>query len=209
MKNYPTVEWTVYFKNNGNANTPILSSIQAIDAEFERSPDGEFLLHHHIGDKCTIDSFAPIETRLEPEACNTFIPDGGRPSNGEWPYYNLEFPDAGKGVIIAIGWPGQWKSQFVRDDGEGLRITAGQELTHLTLHPGEETRTPLIALQFYRGDWLRAQNIWRRWMLDHNFPKDHGKPLSPKLGAGSVHFTDSIVPRTATSNSLTGFAMQG
>ena len=25
-------------------------------------------------------------------------------------------------------------------------------------------------------------------MLDHNFPKDHGKPLSPKLGAGSVQF---------------------
>ncbi len=187
-KNYPTVEWTVYFKNTGSANTPVLSSIQAIDTSFERSPDGEYLLHHHIGDKCTIDSFAPIETELGPGASKTFIPDGGRPSNGEWPYYNLECPDEGKGVIIAIGWPGQWKSQFVRDDGVGLRITAGQELTHLTLHPGEEIRTPLIALQFYRGDWLQAQNIWRRWMLDHNFPKDHGKPLSPKLGAGSVQF---------------------
>ena len=187
-KNYPTVEWTVYFKNNGKASTRILSTIQAIDTGFARSTDDEFLLHHHIGDKCTIDSFAPIETELGPGACKTFIPDGGRPSNGEWPYYNLECPAEGKGVIIAIGWPGQWKSQFVRDDGVGLRIIAGQELTHLTLHPGEEIRTPLIALQFYRGDWLRAQNIWRRWMLDHNFPKDHGKPLSPKLGAGSVQF---------------------
>ena len=187
-KNYPTVEWTVYFKNNGSANTPILSSIQAMDTDFKRGSDGEYLLHHHIGDKCTIDSFAPIETKLEPGACKTFVPDGGRPSNGEWPYYNLERPDEGRGVIVAIGWPGQWKSRFVRDDGVGLRLTAGQELTHLTLHPGEEIRTPLIAMQFYRGDWFRGQNIWRRWMLDHNFPKDYGKPLAPKLGAGSVQF---------------------
>lgn len=187
-KNYPTVEWTAYFKNNGDTNTPILSSIQAIDTVFECSPDGEFVLHHHIGDKCTIDSFAPIETKLDPGTSKTFVPDGGRPSNGEWPYYNLECPHEGKGVIIAIGWPGQWKSQFTRDDKARLHFTAGQELTHLTLHPGEEIRTPLMALQFYRGDWLRGQNIWRRWMLDHNFPKDYDKPLAPKLGAGSVQF---------------------
>ena len=104
--NYPTVEWTVYFKNNGNTNTPILSSIQAIDNAFERGVDGEFVLHHHIGDKCTIDSFAPIETRFDPEVSKTFVPDGGRPSNGEWPYYNLECPDEDRGIIIAIGWPG-------------------------------------------------------------------------------------------------------
>ena len=95
--NYPTVEWTVYFKNNGDTNTPILSSIQAIDTAFDRGPDGEFVLHHHIGDKCTIDSFAPIERRLNPGTSKTFVPDGGRPSNGEWPYYNLECPDEGKG----------------------------------------------------------------------------------------------------------------
>ena len=65
-KNYPTVEWTAYFNHNGDTNTPILSSIQAIDTAFDRGPDGEFVLHHHIGDKCTIDSFAPIETRLDP-----------------------------------------------------------------------------------------------------------------------------------------------
>ena len=40
-KNYPTVEWTAYFKNNGDTNTPILSSIQAIDTAFDRGPDGE------------------------------------------------------------------------------------------------------------------------------------------------------------------------
>ena len=57
---YPTVEWTVYFRNKGTTDTPIIESIQAIDTIFERGSEGEFVLHHHIGDKCTIDSFAPI-----------------------------------------------------------------------------------------------------------------------------------------------------
>ena len=205
-ESYPTIEWTAYFKNTGDTNTPILSAIQAIDTVFDHGPDGEFVLHHHIGDKCTIDSFAPIETMLDPGTSKTFAPDGGRPSNGEWPYYNLECPDEGKGVIIAIGWPGQWKSQFTRDDGVGLNLTAGQELTHLTLHPGEEIRTPLIALQFYRGGWLRGQNIWRRWMLDHNFPKDYDKPLAPKLGAEAFSFTGSIALKMVILSFSTVFA---
>ena len=33
----------------------------------------------------------------------------------------------------------------------GLRVEAGQELTHLSLKPGEEIRTPLIAMLFWRG----------------------------------------------------------
>ena len=187
-KDYPTVEWTVYFKNEGTTDTPILESIQAIDTIFERSSQGEFVLHHHIGDKCSLDSFAPIQTTLGPNVSKKFVPAGGRPSDSEWPYYNLECPYEKEGVIIVIGWPGQWASQFIRDDGVGLRIRAGQELTHFKLHPAEEIRTPLIVLQFYKGDWIRAQNIWRRWIFEHNFPKDHGKPLSPKQGAASVWY---------------------
>ncbi|MFH1737939.1 MAG: alpha-galactosidase, partial [bacterium] len=187
-KDYPTVEWTAYFKNEGGADTPILESIQALDTAFERDSEGEFLLHHHKGDKYALDSFEPLQTTLKPNVSKKFAPAGGRPSNFEWPYYNLECPLQKEGVIIAIGWPGQWASQFIRDSESSLRVVCGQELTRLKLHPGEEIRTPLIVMQFYKGDWIRAQNIWRRWIFDHNFPKDHGKPLSAKLGGASVWF---------------------
>jgi alpha-galactosidase len=60
-----------------------------------------------------------------------------------------------------------------------LRITGGQEATSFRLHPGEEVRSPLIVLQFYRGDWIRSQNVWRSWMLAHNAPRRDGKLLSP------------------------------
>lgn len=185
-KDYPTVEWTVYFENKGKSDTPILQSLQAIDTIFERNADGEFLLHHHKGDTCNVDAFAPIQTPLAPGGSQKFAPAGGRPSSIAWPYYNIERPLEKKGVIVAIGWPGQWASEFLRDSATGLRVVAGQELTHFVLHPGEKVRSPLIALQFYQGDWIRAQNIWRRWMFDHVFPKDHGKPLRPKLSTASV-----------------------
>ena len=51
-------------------------------------------------------------------------------------------------------------------------MQAGQELTHFRLLPGEEVRSPRVVLQFWRGgDWIRAQNLWRRWMLAHNVPR--------------------------------------
>ncbi|MCL5098647.1 MAG: alpha-galactosidase, partial [Candidatus Omnitrophica bacterium] len=71
------------------------------------------------------------------------------------------------------------------DHGAGLQIRAGQELTHCRLLPGEEIRTPLIVMQFWKGgDWIRAQNIWRQWMLQHNLPRPGGKLPAPQLAGG-------------------------
>jgi alpha-galactosidase len=177
----PAVEWVLHFRNAGEADSPILSDIQAMDTVFERQGPVEWLLHHFKGDSCTKDSFEPIETVLTPGTELRFSPSGGLPSSGQWPYYNLAWD--GGGTMIAVGWPGQWASSFTRDNGTDLRVRAGQELTYFTLHPGEEVRSPLIALMFYEGDWLRSQNVWRRWMFLENFPKDHGKMVSPRLAA--------------------------
>ena len=64
-----------------------------------------------------------------------------------------------------------------------MRIRAGQELTHFKLLPGEEVRTPLMVLQFWKGDRIRAQNVWRRWMLAHNLPRPGGKLPPPQFAA--------------------------
>jgi alpha-galactosidase len=61
-----------------------------------------------------------------------------------------------------VGWPGQWAAaRFTRDDANGLGEQAGQELTHFKLLPGEEIRTPMIAMMFCKGEWIRSQNLWR------------------------------------------------
>jgi alpha-galactosidase len=166
---FPTVEWVVHFKNTGAGDTPVLSDIQAVDLNLAGSGLGEFVLLHNAGDDCSPDSYAPRQLSLSPRSEHRFAPAGGRPTSVGFPYFNLERP--GEGLIMAIGWPGQWAAQFIRDSASGLRVRAGQELTRFTLHPGEEARTPLVALQFWQGDRTRAQNVWRRWMLAHNLPR--------------------------------------
>ena len=109
---------------------------------------------------------------------------GGRPTNSDLPYFNVQW--LGQGVIAVVGWPGQWAAEFVRDANQGLQVRAGQELTHFRLHPGEEVRTPLIVLQFWKGDRIRSQNVWRRWMVAHNLPRPGGQ--LPPVATGGLQF---------------------
>ena len=195
-RDFPTVEWTVYFKNTGQADTPILSDIQALDMVQQRPSRGEFLLHHFTGSPCLPNDFEPFETTLKPGAAKRITAAGGRPSNSDLPYFNLAWPD--EGMILAVGWPGQWAAQFTRDQANGLRITTGQEKTRFKLHPGEEVRTPLMVLQFWQGDWIRAQNLWRRWMIEHNLPRPGGQLPPVQMAACSSHqFGEMIRANTA------------
>jgi alpha-galactosidase len=188
---FPTVEWTLHFKNTGKENTPILSEVEAVDLRIERFPWpstdlSEFRLHHHTGSPCRPDDYAPHVAILKPRESKRLSAAGGRPTNSDLPYFNIELPTS-EGLIVVVGWPGQWAAEFRRDEGAGLRVRAGQELTRFTLHPGEEVRTPLVALQFWKGDRIRAQNVWRRWMLAHNLPRPGGRLPPIQLAACSSH----------------------
>ncbi len=180
---FPVVEWTPYFKNTAAADTSILADVQAVDVRLARREGGEFVLHHHTGSPCQQNDYQPHATPLPPKTTQRITTSGGRPTNSDLPYFNVEFP--GGGVIAAIGWPGQWAATFERDAGLGLRVRGGQELTKFKLLPGEEVRGPLVALQFYQGDRIRAQNVWRRWMVAHNLPRPGGKALTPQSAAVS------------------------
>ncbi len=182
---FPTVEWTVYFRNAGPADTPILRDIHSMDMGFRRGQGDEFVLHHHVGSPCRADDYMPQETELKAGQSKRISAAGGRPTNSDLPYFNIQWGQAG--AIVVVGWPGQWAATFERDSALGLRVRAGQELTHFLLHPGEEVRTPLSVVQFYRGDRVRAQNIWRRWMLAHNLPRPGGKLPPAQLAACSSH----------------------
>ena len=184
---FPTVEWTLYFKNTGTQRTLTLENIEALDARLERNSDGEFTLHASKGSVASPTDYEPRETVLGPKSEKKITSTGGRPTNGNLCYFNIEWP--GEGVIVALGWPGQWAARFTRGERAGLQVTAGQELTHFRLFPGEEVRSPLVALQFWRGDWIGAQNVWRRWMIAHNLPRPGGKLPPPQLAAGSGRFT--------------------
>ncbi len=197
---FPTVEWTLYFKNGGKADTPVLADIQAIDTRLERNAQGEFVLHHQTGSPCAPNDYEPHETPLKPGASKRITTSGGRPTNSDLPYFNVAW--AGEGAIVVVGWPGQWAAQFERDQSIGLRVRGGQELTHFKLHPGEEVRSPMGVVQFWQGDRVRSQNIWRRWMLKHNLPRPGGRLPPVQMAACSSHQFGEMIHADTASQKL-------
>lgn len=192
-KAYPAIEWLVYFKNNGSADTPILSNIQPLDTIFATAPGAACRVHHARGGLTQTDDFAPLETFL------TFRQGGsklelaagtGKCSTLHLPFFNLE--TGGGGVIGAIGWSGGWAARFQRMR-RGVHVCAGMERTHLRLHPGEEIRTPRILLLFWKGDGdsglredrVRGHNMLRRLILEHYTPRPGGKPMIPPFCEGA------------------------
>jgi len=190
---FPALEWVAYFKNAGEMDTPILSDIQPLDVLFRLDAGIPCQVHHARGALTQRDDFAPLETPL------TFRQGGsrlelsartGKPSTLNLPFFNLEMGN--RGVIGAIGWTGGWTANFQRQR-DGVRVQAGMERTHLTLHPGEEIRTPRILLLFWEGDGVqslprdrtRSQNMLRRLILAHYTPHSQGELLQPPFCEGA------------------------
>jgi len=63
-RDFPTVEWTLYFSNTGSENTPILSDINPLALKIVRQ--GEYLLRGNMGDTRSPTSFQPITKILAP-----------------------------------------------------------------------------------------------------------------------------------------------
>lgn len=192
---YPTVEWTLYFRNGGTADTPILEQILAVDTEFSGSVQGDPVLRYHTGDMCTADSYAPHAEPMAARSDKRIANVGGRPTHTAFPYFNLGWP--GEGTLVVLSWAGQWSMQFARDDTNGLRVRGGQELTHFRLHAGEQVRGPMAVVQFYKGDWLRAQNVWRRWMIAHNLPRPGGKLVQPMASLCTGNYYPGLMSNAA------------
>ncbi|RIK81648.1 MAG: hypothetical protein DCC68_08305 [Planctomycetota bacterium] len=184
-RDFPVVEWTVHLKNAGATATPLVENLVGLDAAWTRGSGGDCTVRHFVGSLAEARDYAPLTTPLQPGKSLRLASAGGRGSNATWPYFNLD--RGAEGVIVAIGWPGQWFAEIARDDSRRVSVRAGQEGTRFKLLPGEEIRTPLIAVQFWEGDWIRAQNVWRRWMMAHNLPRPGGRAVSGQMAGCSSH----------------------
>jgi alpha-galactosidase len=206
---YPVLEWTVWFKNTGAADAPVIKDVQGLDNTWQHGEKTDFLLRSYRGDDYDQRSiYEPSVTNMWPGRPMDFAPTSwsgtvadGRSSTGAFPYFAIEEAGFGdfaarpvhRGILLAIGWPGRWRAEFVRDDKTGLLIRAGQDQTRFRLKPGESFRSPLIALLFFEGgDRIRTQNLWRRWMIAHNVPRPNGQLPPPMLEASTCGFLDEM-----------------
>ena len=176
---FPAVEWVVYFKNTGAADTPIIANILPLDVLLPLAADASCRVHHARGGLTQHDDFAPLETPLtfrQGGGALQMVARTGKSSTLQLPFFNLELGNGG--VIGAIGWSGGWRASFQRQT-DGIHVEAGMERTHLMLHPGEEIRTPRILLLFWEGDRVRSQNMLRRLILAYHTPRPDGELLQP------------------------------
>ena len=176
FKQYPAVDWVLHFENTGTQDTPILEGIQALDVMLGTNDVTQPLIVHRLeGDACGDKSFTPFKNELGPGNALRMLPTGGRSSNiTAFPFFNLQYGN--RGAIVAIGWSGQWVSVLERTKPGPTRLTAGLEITHFYLKPGETVRTPRIVIMTWNGDRTAAHNRWRRLLLHQYVPQQAGRP---------------------------------
>lgn len=170
---WAALSWTNYFKNDGSGKSPVIYDIHAIDAVVA-VPDA--VLTSANGATAEATDFQSYSVDLTETAAYTITAGGGKSSRDNLPYFDLS--NGQLGVIGGLGWTGSWQMDFVHDNGN-VRITAGMSQTHIALEAGEDMRTPMVTLQFFKGDQDDGHNAWRQLILKSYTPIDSqtGEPI--------------------------------
>ena len=181
---YPAVDWLLYFENTGDKETPLLENVAAADVDvgfraLERQ--NPVRIHTLTGDNCDKYSWLTAAHDISPNGSRTFHPRNGRSSNGAFPFWNLQVGDddsASSGIFIGLGWSGQWKAAFQRDDKGQTKFSAGMEHLSTVLTPGEKIRSPRFLLMQWEGDRQLSHVQFRRLLMYHYAPKrPDGRPI--------------------------------
>ncbi len=192
-REFPAVEWVVWFRNGGSRSAPLLEDVRALDAEVATSADADPALDLHYCRGTNVnaehlpgaDEFQPGRSVLQPGERRRYVPYGGRPSDTVLPFFNLASSGGERGLFVGIGWTGEWAATFARSDAGATSLVAGIRQMRASLEPGEEIRTPAILVMSWRGDRVAdGQNQFRRLLLHHFTPRHAGKPVVPPISAG-------------------------
>ena len=157
---FATCEWTVYVQNQANSSSPVISSFYAADCTL---PTGKSDLYVSKGSGADANDFELRRTFVNVLPMR-FNANGGR-SESTLPYFNLCGQDGG--VLMAVGWTGQWFTSIAQRIKGGVAVRAKQEKFRASLEPQETVRSPLVSLTFYGGDnALKGFNTFRAWESD-------------------------------------------
>jgi len=175
---FPAVEWMLHFENAGDADTAIISDVQALDLALTTPLPGPvpYRLHAARGGTPDPQQFEPHVYDLTDAGTVALGSGNGRSSTNNMPFFKVE---GGDGSLVAtVGWSGCWKATFDCPDHQTLAMRAGTELTHFRLHPGEQVRSPRILLLHWPGDALEASAQFRQLVYRHYCARreDDGMP---------------------------------
>jgi alpha-galactosidase len=175
---YDALDVALEFTNGGATDTPILENIKLVAWDLDCVPNTPEISSYY-GGTGNWESCAKHLAMLQPNAVTDLHTVTGLSSDQLLPYFNLHdekwngtaFDEGFQGMIIAIGWIGNWEADFLWKGSGPVNLRAGMPKTHLLLHPGETIRTPRIVLMNWVGTEADSQNIWRRFVRDFYSPK--------------------------------------
>lgn len=186
------VEWTLYFRNTGQQDTPILESVHPLDISVPLVGHGVPTILYSKG--CGgMDSYSLQKVQMHQLGSFSLSNENGGKTVDSIPFFDIL--TEGHGLIGAVGWPGRWAISFSRPTEGAIAMHAGMETTHLLLHSGEEIRTPDILLLPWQGDDLDAHNVLRHHILTWHTPHYDGKPVVlpvSHLGWGGMKTSTSL-----------------
>ena len=188
--NRATCQWMVYIKNVGNKNSGVITDFYAFDSSVDT---GKADLYYSMGSDTAASDFSLIKKRLTSSA-REFSGNEGKPTEKYLPYFNI--CGEGFGVVMGIGWTGQWSST-IGQKGDSAAITVKQESFEAYLLPGEEVRSPLVSLSFYDNEnALKGFNLFRSWITDSVYPEEITKnyyTVMEVAGPMSTRTSDEII----------------
>lgn len=158
-------DWTVYIANEGEENSPVISSFYAMNSALPTGKKAD--IYFSNGSFCEADDFETFKSEL------VFLPavfsaNGGR-TESFLPYFNIHGKDCG--AVLAVGWSGQWYTSITQTFA-GTTVKAKQQTLKGYLLPGEEFRSPLVSLTFYDSDnALKGFNVFRQFTIDCVYPE--------------------------------------
>jgi alpha-galactosidase len=201
----PAVECILRFRNTGTQDTPVIEKILPLDLQFAASGAGKIVLHYARGSMGRAEDYLPIDEEVSPGAdlnLAHYVLEGTNHVNGQLPFFNLQWQ--GGGLIGAVGWTGQWAVRVRGESGRTVSVQAGQQTTHLKLHPGESIRTPRILLLQWQGDdRFVGHNQLRKLLLAHYVPRIDGQIVVPPVSNSNAFvYLYEVIEKKTNKNPL-------
>lgn len=203
LPNTAAVEITPTLRNESDRPSARISRWRSIDNDFAPVGGRWRTVRYASGALATPDDFAVRTSTLLPGANWQIAAGGGRSSSEYLPFADFSGPAGG--LMIGIGWSGQWHLLATVDaTGDSLNLAAGLELTNFRLNSGESVTGPSVTVLFYDrrestthpsgqadpqacedeavGD-ARAINLWRAMVREHYTPPNAAKPAIGAVAA--------------------------
>ena len=176
-----TCEWTVYIKNTGEENSPVISDFYAVNTSIDaQNPQ----LYYSKGSYDEPYDFALMNKKLTAFPLK-FTSYDGRATDNYLPYFNISGEDGG--VVFAVGWTGLWQAEINRGIDD-VSVKAKQEKFKAYLLPGEEVRSPLVSFSFYSGsNPLKGFNTFRSWVSRCVYPENIPDTMTMLEFSGPMH----------------------